>query len=131
MQTFGARLHVFRLLRNHPFPSSESRANQRSAGASDGSLACFLKDEHGICVFQNLAVYGIVFAVLNLHVPAVFLQVPWLYCLAVAVLTISAPAVSRHFFEKPLNDLKRHFPCTAPRKVTQAVEEKIQVAGGG
>ena len=75
---------------------------------------------------HNLTVYGLAFAVRNLHAPAVILADPWDRCLSLLVLTISAAAVSWHFFEKPLNDLKRFFPYHAPARASQpAAEEKI------
>jgi peptidoglycan/LPS O-acetylase OafA/YrhL len=72
---------------------------------------------------HNLTVYGLVFAVKNLHVPEAILTVAWIRCLGLLVLTISAAAVSWHFFEKPLNDLKRFFLYTAPARARQRVVE--------
>jgi peptidoglycan/LPS O-acetylase OafA/YrhL len=80
------------------------------------------KISYGLYVFHNLAVYGLVFAVRELHVPAVLLTVPWIHRLCLLVLTISAAAVSWHFYEKPLNDLKRFFPYNAPARTRQPAE---------
>jgi peptidoglycan/LPS O-acetylase OafA/YrhL len=89
-------------------------------------IAYLGKISYGLYVFHNLTVYGLVFAVRNLHAPAVILTVPWARSLSLLVLTISAAAVSWHFFEKPLNDLKRFFPYNAPARASQRVaEEKI------
>jgi peptidoglycan/LPS O-acetylase OafA/YrhL len=77
------------------------------------------KISYGLYVFHNLVVYGLVFAVKNLHAPEAILTVPLVRCLGLLVLTISAAAVSWHFFEKPLNDLKRYFPYPAPTRATQ------------
>jgi peptidoglycan/LPS O-acetylase OafA/YrhL len=78
-------------------------------------IAYLGKISYGLYVFHNLAVYGLVFAVSRLHVPAVSLNDLWIRCLSLLVLTVSAAAVSWHFYEKPLNDLKRFFPYNAPR----------------
>ena len=82
------------------------------------------KISYGLYVFHNLVVYGLVFAVKSLHAPEVILTVPWVRCLGLLVLTISAAAVSWHFFEKPLNDLKRYFPYRAPTRATQPFAEE-------
>ena len=80
------------------------------------------KISYGLYVFHNLTVYGLVFAVRELHAPAVLLTVPWIHRLCLLVLTISAAAVSWHFYEKPLNDLKRFFPYNVPARTRQPVE---------
>lgn len=53
------------------------------------------------------------------------LTVLWVRCVGLLVLTISAAAMSWHFFEKPLNDLKRYFPYHAPSPVAQPLAEQI------
>jgi peptidoglycan/LPS O-acetylase OafA/YrhL len=87
-------------------------------------MAYLGKISYGLYVFHNLAVYGLVFAVKNLHVPEIILTVSWVRCLGLLVLTISAAAVSWHFFEKPLNDLKRYFPYRTPTRATQPLAEQ-------
>jgi peptidoglycan/LPS O-acetylase OafA/YrhL len=87
-------------------------------------MAYLGKISYGLYVFHNLTVYGLVFAVKNLHAAEVILTVPWVRCLGLLVLTISAAAVSWHFFEKPLNDLKRYFPYRAPTRATQPLAEQ-------
>ncbi len=82
------------------------------------------KISYGLYVFHNLVVYGLVFAVKNLHAPEAVLTVPCVRCLGLLVLTISAAAVSWHFFERPLNDLKRYFPYRAPTRATQPLAEE-------
>jgi len=79
------------------------------------------KISYGLYVFHNLTTYGLVFAVRDLHAPAWMLAVTWIRNLCVLVLTISAAAVSWHFYEKPLNDLKRFFPYDAPGRGRQPV----------
>jgi len=66
-------------------------------------------------------VYALVFAVRDLHAPDVILNVPWIQRLSLLVLTISAAAVSWHFYEKPLNDLKRFFPYATPARAGKPV----------
>jgi peptidoglycan/LPS O-acetylase OafA/YrhL len=87
-------------------------------------IAYLGKISYGLYVFHNLVVYGLVFAVKNLHAPEVVLTIPWVRCLGLLVLTISAAAVSWHFFEKPLNDLKRYFPYRPPTRATQPLAEE-------
>ena len=79
------------------------------------------KISYGLYVFHNLVVYGLVFAVRDLHAPAIFLTVPWIQRLSLLALTISAAAISWHFYERPLNDLKRFFPYRAPARARQQV----------
>jgi peptidoglycan/LPS O-acetylase OafA/YrhL len=84
------------------------------------------KISYGIYVCHNLTVYSLVFAVTDLHAPAIILTVPWIQRLSLLILTISAVAISWHFYEKPLNDLKRYFPYNLPARASQRVaEEKI------
>ena len=78
---------------------------------------------YGLYVFHNLAVYGLVFAVKSLHAPSVCLTVPGIKVPCLLVLTVSAAAVSWHFYEKPLNDLKRFFPYHAPPQVRPQLED--------
>jgi peptidoglycan/LPS O-acetylase OafA/YrhL len=87
-------------------------------------MAYLGKISYGLYVFHNLAVYGLVFAVKNLHAPEIILTVSWVRCLGLLVLTISAAAVSWHFFEKPLNDLKRYFPYRTPTRAMQPLAEQ-------
>jgi peptidoglycan/LPS O-acetylase OafA/YrhL len=84
-------------------------------------MAYLGKISYGLYVFHNLMVYALVFAVRDLHVPEVVLTVPWIHRLSLVVLTISAAAVSWHFYEKPLNDLKRFFPYNAPARAGKPV----------
>jgi peptidoglycan/LPS O-acetylase OafA/YrhL len=84
-------------------------------------IAYLGKISYGIYLFHNLAMYGLVFAVRDLHAPAAIMTVTWLRCLCLLVLTISAAAVSWHYFEKPLNDLKRFFPYSAPAPATPRI----------
>jgi peptidoglycan/LPS O-acetylase OafA/YrhL len=87
-------------------------------------MAYLGKISYGLYVFHNLAVYALVFAVRDLHAPAVILNVPWVQRLGLLALTVSAAAVSWHFYEKPLNDLKRYFPYCAPIRTTQPLAEQ-------
>ena len=84
-------------------------------------MAYLGKISYGLYVFHNLTGYALVFAVRTLHAPAVIMTVTWIHNLCLLVLTISAAAVSWHFYEKPLNDLKRFFPYNAPVRVKQPV----------
>ena len=77
-------------------------------------MAYLGKISYGLYVFHNLAIYAVVFAVRDLHAPAAIQDVLWVHCLVLVFLTISAAAISWHFYEKPLNDLKRYFPYDAP-----------------
>jgi peptidoglycan/LPS O-acetylase OafA/YrhL len=76
-------------------------------------IAYLGKISYGLYVFHNLAVYGVVFGVWYLHFPEMCLKAEWLLRLELPILTIAAAALSWHFFEKPLNDLKRYFPYNA------------------
>jgi len=87
-------------------------------------MAYLGKISYGLYVFHNLTIFGLVFAVRSLHAPEVILTVAWVRCLSLLLLTVSAAAVSWHFFEKPLNDLKRYFPYHAPSPVTQPLAEQ-------
>ena len=78
---------------------------------------------------HNLTVYGLVFAVRNQNARAVILAVPWVRCLSLLVLTISAAAVLWHRSEKPLNDLKRFFPYNAPARARQRVMDLVSALG--
>jgi peptidoglycan/LPS O-acetylase OafA/YrhL len=83
------------------------------------------KISYGLYVFHNLAIYGLVFIIRDLHAPAALYDLGWLRFLSLLLLTVSAAAVSWHFFEKPLNDLKRFFPYNAPVRLRQpAIAEK-------
>jgi peptidoglycan/LPS O-acetylase OafA/YrhL len=53
--------------------------------------------------------------------PEVILSLPWIQRLSLVVQTMSAAAVSWHFYEKPLNDLKRFFPYNAPARAEKPV----------
>ena len=83
------------------------------------------KISYGLYVFHNLTMYGLVFAVRDLHAPAWLLAVTWIRNLCLLVLTISAAAVSWHFYEKPLNDLKRYFPYNPPARARPPVAEQV------
>jgi peptidoglycan/LPS O-acetylase OafA/YrhL len=87
-------------------------------------MAYLGKISYGIYVFHNLTVYSLVFAVRDLHAPAMILTVPWIQRLSLLILTISAAAISWHFYEKPLNDLKRYFPYNLPARASQRVAEQ-------
>jgi peptidoglycan/LPS O-acetylase OafA/YrhL len=87
-------------------------------------MAYLGKISYGLYVFHNLMIYGLVFAVSNLHAPALIVNVAWVRCLGLLVLTISAAAVSWHFFERPLNDLKRYFPYNPRARARQRVAEQ-------
>ena len=79
-------------------------------------MAYLGKISYGLYVFHNLMIYALVFAVRDLHAPQAILDIPWIERLCLLVLTVSAAAVSWHFYEKPLNDLKRFFPYDAPAR---------------
>jgi peptidoglycan/LPS O-acetylase OafA/YrhL len=79
-----------------------------------GPMSYLGKISYGLYVFHNLTIYALVFVVRDLHAPQAILDVLWLRRLCLLVLTISAAAISWHFFEKPLNDLKRFFPYNRP-----------------
>jgi peptidoglycan/LPS O-acetylase OafA/YrhL len=75
-------------------------------------------------VFHNLAGYSLVVALRDPHAPAIILAVPWSQRLSLLILTISAAAVSWHFHEKPLNDLKRLSHYNVPARGSQLVAEQ-------
>jgi peptidoglycan/LPS O-acetylase OafA/YrhL len=95
-------------------------------------MAYLGKISYGLYVFHNLTIYGIVFAVRDLHAPAAILADPCIRRLSLVVLTISVAALSWHLYEKPLNDLKRYFPYNAPGRARKPVAARAKgVAEGG
>jgi peptidoglycan/LPS O-acetylase OafA/YrhL len=82
-------------------------------------MAYLGKISYGLYVFHNLAIYGLVFIIRDLHAPIALYDLGWLRVLSLLLLTVSAAAVSWHFFEKPLNDLKRFFPYNVPARARQ------------
>jgi peptidoglycan/LPS O-acetylase OafA/YrhL len=84
------------------------------------------KISYGLYVFHNLAIYGLVLAVRDLHAPKVLQTNPWVERLGLLILTVSAAAVSWHLYEKPLNNLKRFFPYKPrPRRAQPALAGSV------
>jgi peptidoglycan/LPS O-acetylase OafA/YrhL len=79
---------------------------------------------YGIYVFHGFAAYF--FSHLGLHAANTN---RFVFFLVMASSTIAVAGLSWHFFERPINDLKRHFPYDRPRSAPGSPEDKSTRVG--